>query len=1551
VWAGLLTLSLVVSSLALTLDAQANSIDLVVSSSANRANPETLTGATLSGNAYIFTTPDTPDIKRVRFWVDDPAMTGRPYGVDNKAPYDLAGGTVTTAKPFDTTTLADGTHSVTAAIERSTGTDVVTATFTINNGTTTTTSTTSTSTSSSTTTSTTTTSTTSTTVPSGSDHDLVVSSSANRANPETLTGATLSGNAYIFTTPDTADIIRVRFWIDNPAMTGTPYRTENNAPYDLAGGTVTTANPFDTNTLSDGSHSVTAAIERSTGTDVITATFTVNNGTPAPEPGPDQIHLSWNGDPTTSFTVVWRTGVAVGSQVQYRALGTSTWTTAAGDVHTTGLTGVFHRVDVNGLNPGTVYEYRVAADDGGWSDIQSTRTVGADGTFRAIYVADTGIAGRTDGLTTGTEAVVSVIKDRDPHLILGGGDYAYFNTETRFPNLDSAIDAWFRQVEPLTSRSSFMTTYGNHEVLLGEGFGPWANRFATPTGVAGPSSVDTRGNYSFDVGPAHFLSITAVHDSQGVSQAQLDWIQQDIAAAKAAGAQWIIPFFHATPYSDGSNHGSNNALRNQFGPLFEAAGVDLAVYSHDQSFERTYPLINASSTVSSATNQPTSTSLTCYEAPNEGVVWLKTSPGGKLSNKNGDFSQWLSSTPPAWTAVRDNTRHHVTELEVSSEKVVVTTYGIDDIGGRTVQDQFEFTTATCDGSPPTTTTTTSTTTTTTSSTTTSTTTTTVPSGSEHDLVVSSSANRANPETLTGATLSGNAYIFTTPDTADIQRVRFWIDNPAMTGTPYRTENSAPYDLAGGSVSTANPFDTNTLSDGSHSVTAAIERTTGTDVITANFTVSNKPPAEECQVTPPSDPSITQAPFSNVFDGTGGGLCDKGTVGTGFTWVDLPSNGTGYIRSNLEVTGGELRVTTTSGLFESSDNSQDNALAIGLEPQTNWRVSTSLVNPPTPDPGAFQQAGLWFGNDEDNHVKLVVMATPSNGVRVQLRSEMNGAQGSVRTVDVPNLSSSRVDLELSADSINLEVSARFRIDGGTWQSMGTPFFIPVEFFTVDQAGAITKSFAGIMTSHRNGTTPLVYRFDSFGVETFDSGGGGGGGGGGTGTFAFTAIPTTISYKPTGMEWGPDNRLYVLGADGGIRRYLVNTNGTLTLEDSDMVLPTPPSGQTYAALGMVIDPDSTASNITVWVTSSLQGGTNFMEGVANSSTVWRIQNIKNDWTRTAMITGLPRAFENHAINNLHFHPSTGELYIAMGGNTGAGEANSEVGSAFGTRPEQPLSAAWLKANVKKSPAWSPTNDGNCATSVSDGPPPSVSKDIPTTCSVQIVASGLRNMFDFVFHSSGKVYGIDNGLGVNGTVPETYQPDCRGYIDPYIPTGQPGSHDPGPQADPLHELIPGRYYGHPNPSRDECVFFNGTFQSQLHNTTVAPLPNYTPTLKNLNVVGQQGPRSLNTIIEYQSTHFGGAFNGHLVTTAFAGGGAGSADGWQGLYRIDPNNLGSCTSTQTGGNPCAQKVSATTTAGTGYGWNQPLPLQQITDGRLAAGEFVGRTTAGGRLVILIPK
>jgi N-acetylneuraminic acid mutarotase len=118
-----------------------------------------------------------------------------------------------------------------------------------------------------------------------SDYGVVVSSSADRSAPIALDGQTVAGNVFVFTSPDSG-VSQVRFYVDDPGAVGAPFRTENLAPYDLSGGSLAAARPFDTTTLPDGEHSITAAIDKSGGgTDLVTATFIVSNNTPAPNDG------------------------------------------------------------------------------------------------------------------------------------------------------------------------------------------------------------------------------------------------------------------------------------------------------------------------------------------------------------------------------------------------------------------------------------------------------------------------------------------------------------------------------------------------------------------------------------------------------------------------------------------------------------------------------------------------------------------------------------------------------------------------------------------------------------------------------------------------------------------------------------------------------------------------------------------------------------------------------------------------------------------------------------------------------------------------------------------------------------------------------------------------------------------------------------------------------------------------------------------------------------------------------------------------------------------
>ena len=849
----LLVLGLLVPLGAQSLVQAATEHSLVFSTSSNRSNPTALANQVVSGTMYVFTQPDASDIRSVRFYLDNPGMAGSPRQIENSAPYDFAGGSVSTAKPFKTTSLADGIHTITAAIDHLDGsTQIVNASFTVRN------------------------------VATGLTFNATTLTFAAPVDgppaSQTVEVTTVDGSMTSLTITDNVA------WatISTASSTAPAQVTITTNPASLAAGTYT------------GTVTATASGYTTARLDIILE---------IPGVGPDQVHLAWVDDPATTMTVVWRTtDLVTPSTVEYRPAGTSAWRSATGTARPSGTTGILHETTLQSLVPATAYEYRVRGPNGSWSQVFETRTAPANGPadFDVVYVADTGLFGREDGLATGTRQVIAAIDNLNPLAVLGGGDYISFNRDKRFGTLDNSIDAWFNQMQPIVSDAPFMPAYGNHEALLSEKVSTWAERFPTPAG-----SADGR-NYSFDIGDAHFVSIFVVDDNDPLPSATLDWIRQDIEAAKAAGQRWIIQYFHVSPFAEGTNHPSNLAVRQQLGPLFESLGVQLVIAAHDQSYERTYPLVNVP-----ATNTPTSTSTTCYTM-SDGVTWVKVSPGGKISDISLDFSPWERDTPSPWTASRDNTMHHFLRVRFSAAGTMrVEAFGVPDGGSPPViQDSFEYTTGACpppdpgDTTPPAAPTSlvatssetgnilnwddnvepdlqgyivyraesstgpftsitrnpvtgSSYTDATAASGTSyyrvtavdlsgnespvSNTITVERPGSAFTLVVSMSSNRSNAVPLDGRVVSGTIYVFTTPNVSGITRVRFYLDDPALTGPPDQTERTAPYDFAGGTTSTASPFRTTTIANGQHTIMALVDMSNGsTQSVKATFTVANGP---------------------------------------------------------------------------------------------------------------------------------------------------------------------------------------------------------------------------------------------------------------------------------------------------------------------------------------------------------------------------------------------------------------------------------------------------------------------------------------------------------------------------------------------------------------------------------------------------------------------------------------------------------------------------------------------------------------------------------------
>src|SRR5690606_3646534 len=126
------------------------------------------------------------------------------------------------------------------------------------------------------------------------------------------------------------------------------------------------------------------------------------------------------------------------------------------------------------------------------------------------------------------------------------------------------------------------------------------------------------------------------------------------------------------------------------------------------------------------------------------------------------------------------------------------------------------------------------------------------------------------------------------------------------------------------------------------------------------------------------------PISLDFSSPQGGLSESGfsmylESSMGMTPYSSP---TSYDPSRISRDGSGLKIRSTRGIMysqhtsqgtpsSSNANTQVNALGTGFEvPSVKFSITTTLENPDfSVSPGSSsQQAGIWFGLDEDHYVK-------------------------------------------------------------------------------------------------------------------------------------------------------------------------------------------------------------------------------------------------------------------------------------------------------------------------------------------------------------------------------------------------------------------------------------------------------------------------------------------------------------------------------------------------------------------------------------------------------
>ncbi len=398
---------------------------------------------------------------------------------------------------------------------------------------------------------------------------------------------------------------------------------------------------------------------------------------------PQQIHIATPVDGARDIVVSWETsGPVEQSRLEYRPAGQENWQTTdvvSKRAPANGILGSrqwLHQARMTPLTPETVYEYRIRSQ-GRFSrrtyESELYRAKTLDDPIKyplsIALVTDTGLAGRADRLTPHANPVLARLIDQPAHLILGLGDYPYADSDERFLFPEQAIGAWLREWQPVLAQTPFYPQWGNHECCLRETTDLWTPRFELPESDS-PDGL----SYTFQIGNVFFLSLF----SPGVegltpNAYMLSWMDEVLSTAREGGALWLIVYQHEPIYAHGQAHPADPETRAALAPIFEKHKVDLHLSSHDQSYERTYPLNGVTRDEFSIGSQEVN-----EYRQGQGVIYAKVSPSGKKSNITGDFSHLPPEKMPM-IAVANDKAHHFGVLELRSpEELALVVYAVDD---------------------------------------------------------------------------------------------------------------------------------------------------------------------------------------------------------------------------------------------------------------------------------------------------------------------------------------------------------------------------------------------------------------------------------------------------------------------------------------------------------------------------------------------------------------------------------------------------------------------------------------------------------------------------------------------------------------------------------------------------------------------------------------------------------------------------------------------------------------------------------------------------------
>jgi hypothetical protein len=298
-----------------------------------------------------------------------------------------------------------------------------------------------------------------------------------------------------------------------------------------------------------------------------------------------------------------------------------------------------HLEEISGLQADTRYFYRIdaAGDEGGtlttgWLSFQTAVREGQPFVFAAI--------GDTESRPHINAGIGRRVWGERPHFLLLLGDLTDggFRDDKHQWNLE-----YFHGISPLAGRVPVVAVPGN-----GDGDLYWFSRYH--------NFPDPGNMYRFRYGPAEFFMLDS-NRSAAPGTEQGKWLEK---ALEDSSATWkILAFHHPTYTSDENDYG--DAYRGQSGPgdsdirpalpLMERHGVNLCLFGHLHTYERSWPVRSGQIDLAAGT-----------------VHVQSGGAGGNLE----DFAPTRN-----WYSAKTYRGYHYMIFQVSERAITAQVYGLD----------------------------------------------------------------------------------------------------------------------------------------------------------------------------------------------------------------------------------------------------------------------------------------------------------------------------------------------------------------------------------------------------------------------------------------------------------------------------------------------------------------------------------------------------------------------------------------------------------------------------------------------------------------------------------------------------------------------------------------------------------------------------------------------------------------------------------------------------------------------------------------------------------